>query len=72
MRRIRTINEAVQMIHREDPESRISGYMIRNLAYKEKIRSFKSGSKVMIDYDSLIAFLEGKEYDLPMTMTVTI
>ena len=66
MERIRTINEAVQMIRQEDPESRISAYMIRQLAYNEKIRSIKSGSKVMIDFDSLLAFLQSKEYYLPM------
>ena len=66
MERIRTINEAVQMIKKEDPESRISAYMIRQLAYNEKIRSIKSGSKVMIDFDSLLAFLQSKEYYLPM------
>ena len=66
MERIRTINEAVQMIRKEDPESRISAYMIRQLAYNEKIRSIKSGSKVMIDFDSLLAFLQRKEYYLPM------
>ena len=66
MERIRTINEAVQMIRKEDPESRISVYMIRQLAYNEKIRSIKSGSKVMIDFDSLLAFLQSKEYYLPM------
>ena len=66
MERIRTINEAVQMIRKEDPESRISAYMIRQLAYNEKIRSIKSGSKVMIDFDSLLVFLQSKEYYLPM------
>ena len=66
MERISTINEAVQMIRKEDPESRISAYMIRQLAYNEKIRSIKSGSKVMIDFDSLLAFLQSKEYYLPM------
>ena len=66
MERIRTINEAVQMIRKEDPESRISAYMIRQLAYKEKICSIKSGNKVMIDFDSLLAFLQSKEYYLPM------
>ena len=66
MERIRTINEAVQMIRKEDPGSRISAYMIRQLAYNEKIRSIKSGSKVMIDFDSLLAFLQSKEYYLPM------
>ena len=66
MERIRTINEAVQMIRKEDLESRISAYMIRQLAYNEKIRSIKSGSKVMIDFDSLLAFLQSKEYYLPM------
>ena len=69
MERIRTINEAVQMIRKEDPESRISAYMIRQLAYNEKIRSIKSGSKVMVDFDSLLAFLQSKEYYLPMEQT---
>lgn len=40
--------------------------LIRQLAYNEKIRSIKSGSKVMIDFDSLLAFLQSKESYLPM------
>ena len=66
MTRIRTINEAVQMIKHEDPDSSITAYFIRMLAYNEKIRSVKTGSKVMVDFDSLLAFLQSKEYALPM------
>lgn len=66
MTRIRTINEAVQMIKHEDPDSSITAYFIRMLAYNEKICSVKTGSKVMVDFDSLLAFLQSKEYALPM------
>lgn len=60
MERIRTINEAVQMIRKEDPESRISAYMIRQLAYNEKIRSIKSDSKVVIDFDHCLHSYKAK------------
>ena len=58
MKRIRTITETLQMLRKEDPSTGLSGFIIRKLANNSKIRSFKTGNKILIDYDSLIAFLQ--------------
>lgn len=66
MQRIRTIKETLQMIKQEDPNTGLSEFLIRKLANNYKIRSIKTGKKIMIDYDSLFAFLQSKDYELPM------
>lgn len=48
----------------------LSEFLIRKLANNYKIRSFKTGNKILIDYDSLMAFLQSQEYDLPMEQIV--
>ena len=70
MKRIRTITETLQMLKQEDPNTGLSEFLIRKLANNYKIRSFKTGNKILIDYDSLMAFLQSKEYDLPMEQIV--
>ena len=70
MKRIRTITETLQMLKKEDPNTGLSEFLIRKLANNYKIRSFKTGNKILIDYDSLMAFLQSKEYDLPMEQIV--
>lgn len=66
MQRIRTIKETLQMIKQEDPNTGLSEFLIRKPANNYKIRSFKNGNKILIDYDSLLAFLQSKDYELPM------
>ena len=70
MQRIRTITETLQMLKLEDPETGLSEFLIRKLANNYKIRSIRTGNKVLIDYDSLLAFLQSKTYDLPMEQIV--
>ena len=70
MKRIRTINETLQMLKQEDPNSGISDFLIRKLANSYKIRSFKTGNKILIDYDSLMAYLRSEDYDLPMEQVI--
>ena len=70
MQRIRTITETLQMLKKEDPETCLSEFLIRKLANNYKIRSIKTGNKVLIDYDSLLAFLQSKSYELPMEQIV--
>ena len=62
---IRTIQKATQMIKDVDPHSDISEFLIRKLANSQKIRSIKTGAKVMVDYDSLIACISGQSYPYP-------
>ena len=70
MKRIRTINETLQMLKQEDPNSGLSDFLIRKLANSYKIRSFKTGNKILVDYDSLMAFLQSQDYDLPIEQIV--
>ena len=70
MQRIRTITETLQMIKQEDPNTSLSEFLIRKRANNYKIRSIKTGKKIMIDYDSLLAFLQSKEYELPMEQVI--
>ena len=70
MKRIRTINETLQMLKQEDPNSGLSDFLIRKLANSYKIRSFKTGNKILIDYDSLMAYLRSENYDLPMEQVI--
>lgn len=70
MKRIRTINETLQILKQEDPNSGLSDFLIRKLANSYKIRSFKTGNKILIDYDSLMAYLRSEDYDLPMEQVI--
>lgn len=70
MRRIRTVTECVVMVLDEDPKSGLTEYLVRKLANYKKIRSFKTGNKLLIDFDSLMAYLESKEYNLPMEQII--
>ena len=58
------------MIKQEYPNTSLSEFLIRKLANSYKIRSIKTGKKIMIDYDSLLAFLQSKEYELPMEQVI--
>lgn len=66
MQRIRTITETIQMLKQIDPDTSLSEFLVRKLANNYKIRSIKTGKKLLIDFDSLIAFLKSEEYELPM------
>lgn len=70
MVRIRTINQTLQMIRQEDPKSSISKNAIRELANNCQIRSLKRGNRVLIDYDSLLAYLNSETYSLPMEQII--
>lgn len=70
MKRIRTIKETLQILKQEDPNTGLSDFLIRNLANNYKIRSFKTGNKILIDYDSLLAYLRSETYELPMEQIV--
>ena len=58
------------MLKQEDPNSGLSDFLIRKLANNYKIRSFKTGNKILIGYDSLMAYLRSEDYDLPMEQVI--
>ena len=60
------------MLKKEDPNTGLSEFLIRKLTNNYKIRSFKTGNKILIDYDSLMAFLQSQDYDLQMEHTTIL
>ena len=59
----RTDQQACDLIKEKDNDTGITRFYIVKLANGEKIRSLKSGRKLLVDFDSLIAFLQGTEYE---------
>jgi len=59
----RTAQQACDLKKKKDNDTGITRFYIVKLANGEKIRSLKSGRKLLVDFDSLIAFLQGTEYE---------
>ena len=60
MCKLRTIPKAYEYIKQQiDTESDITKYMIRKLAEQELISVVKTGRKILVDVDSLLAYLSG-------------
>ena len=58
-----TAQLACDLIKAKYNDTGITRFYIVKLANGEKIRSLKSGRKLLVDFDSLIAFLQGTEYE---------
>lgn len=56
---IRSVTQAYKIIHEEDKESAITMNTIRNWCKEGKIRSFKSGNRILVDVDSLKKYILG-------------
>ena len=56
--RMRVAHDCFTMIREADPESRVSERYIRMLAKSGKIQTAKVGNRVLINYDSLLSYLE--------------
>lgn len=61
--RYRTITKALEELKVIDPNTCLSEFVIRKLANDRKISQVKSGSKTLIDFDSLLAFLNGESFE---------
>lgn len=61
----RTAQQCCDMIHEYDASSGITRFYIVRLANQEKVRSLKSGRKILVDFNSLLAYLNGTEYNAP-------
>jgi len=59
--RFRTIGKALAELKQIDPDTCISEFVIRKLAHDQKISQVRSGNKIMVDFDSLLAFLNGED-----------
>lgn len=60
---LKPAQQACDLIKEKDNDTGITRFYIVKLANGEKIRSLKSGRKLLVDFDSLIAFLQGTEYE---------
>ena len=59
MARMRTIEQAYDIIHTNDPDSAVSMWLIKNLVKTGAIPCIKSGKKYLINFDALEAYLSG-------------
>lgn len=62
--RMRSIYEALEMIKTADPNTALTYNSIRKLCLDDKIRYFRSGKKIILNYDDLTKLLgmeEGEE-----------
>lgn len=55
--RMRSIYEALDLIKELDPQTALTYTNIRRLCLERKIRYFRSGKKIILNYDDLINFL---------------
>lgn len=60
--KFRTIAKAHQYIKEMDPETDVTPYLIRKLAEQEKVNLTRTGNKVLVDVDSVVAFLNGEVF----------
>lgn len=60
--KFRTIARAHQCIKEIDPATDVTPYLIRKLAEQEKVNLTKTGNKVLVDVDSVVAFLNGEVF----------
>jgi len=56
--RFRTVDGAIKELRKIDPETAITSYFVRSLILEGKLRYKKSGVKYLINFDSLLEFLE--------------
>ena len=52
--RMRTINEALALIRKQDPETAVTYNFIRKLLDGDKIRHFRSGLRYILNFDDLL------------------
>ena len=65
----RTISKAFQYLKQEyDPDTCLSEHIIRRLCKEKKLSYVQSGTKIMVDVESLISYLNG----ITFTPNITI
>lgn len=55
--KLRTPAKLIEEIKREDPNSSLTLYAIRQMIYNREIKFIKRGKKYLIDKDSLLEYL---------------
>ena len=56
--RMRTVHEAAQELKQLDPSTAVTEYHIRRLAVSGKLPRLKAGKKYLINFDTLLDYLE--------------
>jgi|LFRM01.2.fsa_nt_gb hypothetical protein len=67
--RIRTIDGCVHELKQIDPGSQISRNFVRNLVLTGRVKYTKSGSKYLVNFDSLLAYLQNPPTESDNTST---
>ena len=55
--RIRSINETLKLIKKDDPNTSITYFFLKKLCESGEIKAIKSGNRFYINYDQLIEYL---------------
>jgi len=61
IQRMRTIAECVELVKQSDPGTAVTYNLIKQLAVAGKVKSVKSGTKILVNYDDLLVQIFGKE-----------
>ena len=77
MVRIRSVQDAYQMLKSEDPDTPVSVGMIRRLLADGTIPCLRNGRKIFLNYDALLEYLsqaytdaEDNQQDIPDTGSI--
>ena len=63
IQRMRTVNEVMEIIKAQDPDTSVAPYTIRTLAKTNQIRSFRSGNKLLVNFDDLMRLIGDDDPD---------
>lgn len=55
--KMRSIQQIIQLIKQEDPDSQINYNMIRRLCLDNRVKHFRSGRKFIVNYEDLVNVL---------------
>ena len=66
--RIRTVTECRTEITKLDANSCISEWYIRQLCESNVVKHFKSGKKLLVNFDDLLRYLNNEESQVPSCM----
>ncbi len=62
---MRTIQQTIQYLRTNDPETSVSEWWLRNILKAGKIRHHRAGSNYILDLDVLLVFLSNPPADEP-------
>ena len=54
----RTINQCHDTIYQNDKDTAITKFFIRKLCNENLVKNIKAGSKILVDYNSLLTYLK--------------